>query len=137
VCKVCMALSGFGPDRHTKLIVMNRPVESARVPLHGHGSAERRYTTPITSQFVDQQLEHQVTDEAVAAGRNAPRYQALCGQLFVAAASASPPGRPCPDCARILAAASRAAVPADRHNPRRRLLRRLLRRGKHRDDLLV
>lgn len=45
---------------------------------------QRLHTTPITSQFVDQRLEHQVTDEALAA-RHANRDQALCGRLFVAA----------------------------------------------------
>ncbi|MGH3813575.1 MAG: hypothetical protein ACRDUV_14170 [Pseudonocardiaceae bacterium] len=101
---------------------MNRPVEPV----------ERLYTTPITSQFVDQRLEHEVTDEAVAAGRNSQRFQSLCGQLFVAAPLAAPPGRPCPACAAILVTASRAAAPAAAHQRRRRrhgLLRRLLNRA--------
>ena len=89
----------------------------------------RRYTTPITSQFVDQRLEHQVTDEAAATGRHAGRYEALCGDVFIAAPLIAPPGRPCPDCAAILAAGSRAAAPTAQHQPRHRrrgLLRRLL-----------
>ncbi|MGH3814264.1 MAG: hypothetical protein ACRDUV_17740 [Pseudonocardiaceae bacterium] len=101
---------------------MNRPVESA----------ERLYTTPITSQFVDQRLEHQVTDEAVAAGRNSQRFQSLCGQFFIAAPLVAPPGRPCPACAAILTTASRAAAPTVAHQPRRRrhgLLQRLLNRA--------
>ncbi|MGH3692795.1 MAG: hypothetical protein ACRDRX_02120 [Pseudonocardiaceae bacterium] len=92
--------------------------------------AEGLYTTPITSQLVDQRLEHRVTDESLAAGRGSHRYQALCGQSFVAAPLAAPPGRPCPACAAILGTTSRpAAVP----QPRRRrhgLLWRLLRSGR-------
>ncbi|MGH3874594.1 MAG: hypothetical protein ACRDSR_24350 [Pseudonocardiaceae bacterium] len=101
---------------------MNRPVE-------------RLYTTPITSQFVDERLEHQVTDEAAAAGRHADRYQALCGRLFVAAPLIAPPGRPCSDCAAILATASGAAEPAAAHqlHQRRHGLLRWLRN--RRDDL--
>ncbi|MGH4002428.1 MAG: hypothetical protein ACRDTJ_33750 [Pseudonocardiaceae bacterium] len=91
--------------------------------------AEWRYTTPITSQFVDQRLEHRVTDESLADGRDSHRYQAVCGQLFVAAPLAAPPGRPCPACAAILATTSRpAAVPQPRQR-RQGLLRRLLRPG--------
>ncbi|MGH3887175.1 MAG: hypothetical protein ACRDSZ_11530 [Pseudonocardiaceae bacterium] len=93
---------------------------------------ERLYTTPITSQLVDQQLEHQVTDEAVVTGRHSHRYQALCGQLFIAAPMVAPPGRPCPTCAAILVTASQpAAVPQPRHR-RQGLLRRLLRPGQPR-----
>ncbi len=119
-----MAISGFGPDSDAKLSAMNRPAQPC--------SAERLYTTPITSQFVDQRLEHRVTDEALAA-RHANRYQALCGQLFIAAPLVAPPGRPCPDCAAILAAAPQAAALAAAHQPRHLrhgLLRRLLHRGK-------
>lgn len=90
---------------------------------------QQLHTTPITSQFVDQRLEHLVTDEALAA-RHADRYQALCGDVFVAAPLVAPPGRPCRDCAAILAAGSRAATPAAPHQPRHRrhgLLQRLLR----------
>ncbi|MGH3846266.1 MAG: hypothetical protein ACRDS0_33335 [Pseudonocardiaceae bacterium] len=88
---------------------------------------ERLYTTPVTSQLVDQRLEHRVTDDAIAAGRGSHRYQALCGQLFVAAPMAAPPGRPCPACAAILVNASRpVAVPPPRQH-RRGLLVRLLR----------
>ena len=97
---------------------MNRPVESC--------SDEWLYTTPITSQFVDQRLEHRVTDEALAA-RHANRYQSLCGQVFIAAPLVAPPGRPCPDCAAILATASQAQV--TQRQLRRGLLRRLLRRA--------
>ncbi len=92
---------------------------------------QRLYTTPITSQFVDQRLEHRVTDEALAA-RHANRYQALCGDVFIAAPLIAPPGRQCPDCAALLATASRAAAPAAPHQPRHRrhgLLRRLLGRS--------
>jgi hypothetical protein len=131
MCRVCTGMSGFGLDPHSKLIVMNRPAESARVPPQGHGGAQRWDTTPITSQFVGQRLEHQVTDEAMDAGRNALWYRAVCGQRFSAAALATPPGRPCPDCARALAAAARAAAPVHPHRPRHRLLRWLPRRGKH------
>jgi hypothetical protein len=88
--------------------------------------AERLYTTPITSQLVDQRLEHRVTDEAIAAGHDSRRYQALCGQVFVAAPMAAPPGRPCPTCAAILVRVSRpASVPQPRHRSDG-LLRRLL-----------
>lgn len=132
MCQVCIAISVLRPDPDANLIAMNRPAESIQEPQRGAGVAERLYTTPITSQLVDQRLEHQVTDGAVAAGRNAHRYQALCGQLFVAAPLVAPPGRPCPACAAILAAASRAAAPAAAHQPRQRrrgLLRRLLNRA--------
>lgn len=91
-----------------------------REPLH---------TTPITSQFVDQRLEHRVTDEALAA-RSANRYQALCGDVFIAAPLAAPPGQPCPNCAALVVTASHAAAPATQHQPRHRrhgLLQRLLR----------
>ena len=80
-------------------------------------------TTPITSQLVDQRLEHRVTDEAVAAGHGSCRYLALCGQVFVAAPLAAPPGRPCPACATILVQACRPpAVPQRRQGLLRRLL---------------
>lgn len=88
--------------------------------------AEWRYTTPITSQLVDQRLEHRVTDEAIAAGHSSRRYQALCGQVFVAAPLAAPPGRPCPACAAILAQASRPASMSQPRHRRDGLLRRLL-----------
>jgi hypothetical protein len=98
---------------------------------------ERLYTTPITSQFVDQRLEHQAPDEALAA-HHTSRYQALCGQLFVAAPLAAPPGRPCPVCAAILATTSQAAAPAAPRQPHHRrygLLGRLLSTSsRHRQD---
>lgn len=80
-------------------------------------------TTPITSQLVDQRLEHRVTDEAIAAGHGSRRYLAVCGQVFVAAPLAAPPGRPCPVCATMLVQANRPAVMPQR---RQGLLRRLL-----------
>lgn len=86
-------------------------------------------TIPVTAQFVEQWLEHQVTDAAVAASRYSHRYQALCGQLFIAAPLVAPPGRPCPDCAAALVSASQAAAPTGDQPWHRRhgLLRRLLR----------
>lgn len=89
------------------------------------------YTIPVTAQLVEQRLEHRVTDAAAAASRQSDRYQALCGQLFIAAALAAPPGRPCPDCASVLAAASRPATtpePQPRHR-RHGILRGLLPSG--------
>jgi hypothetical protein len=85
-------------------------------------------TIPVTAQLVEQRLEHRVTDAAAVASRQSDRYQALCGQRFIAAALAAPPGRPCPDCAAVLASDSEA-VAAPGHQPRHRrhgLLRRLL-----------
>ncbi|MGH3799302.1 MAG: hypothetical protein ACRDTD_04045 [Pseudonocardiaceae bacterium] len=115
-----IAIWEFVPDPDVKLSAMNRPVESC--------SVERLYTTPITSQLPDR-LEHQVTDEAAAVGRKSPLYQALCGQLFVAAPLAAPPCRPCPDCAAILATASRAAAARQPRHRRHGLLRWLLNRA--------
>jgi len=86
-------------------------------------------TIPVTAQLVEQRLEHRVSDAAAVAGRQSHHYQALCGQLFIAAALAAPPGWPCPDCAEVLATASRAVAPDGPRQPRHRrrgLLRRLL-----------
>lgn len=85
-------------------------------------------TIPVTAQLVEQRLEHRVTHAAAFASHHSNRYQAICGQLFIAAALAAPPGPPCPDCAAILAIASGAAGPAGPHPRRHRdgLLRRLL-----------
>lgn len=88
-------------------------------------------TFPVTAQLVEQQLEHRVTEAAAAASRQSDRYQAVCGQLFIAASLAAPPGRPCPDCVAALAAESRMATPMGPPRTRGRrlgLLRRLLRR---------
>jgi hypothetical protein len=74
--------------------------------------AERLRTIPITCG-VDGQ-EHEVTDENMAAGRHAGRYQALCGYRVVAAAMVAPAGRPCFQCTEVLAAAQRPAGPARR-----------------------
>ncbi|MGH3695939.1 MAG: hypothetical protein ACRDRX_18430 [Pseudonocardiaceae bacterium] len=87
-------------------------------------------TIPVTAQLVEQQLEHRVTDAAVAASRQSDRYQAVCGQLFIAASLAAPPGRPCPDCMAVLMTESRVAALAAPHRSRGRrpgLLWRLLR----------
>lgn len=87
-------------------------------------------TIPITAQLVEQQLEHRVTDAAAAASRQSDRYQAVCGQLFIAASLAAPPGRPCPDCMAALVTESRVAALMGPHRSRGRrvgLLRRLLR----------
>jgi hypothetical protein len=86
-------------------------------------------TIPVTAQLVEQRLEHRVTSAAAAASRRSSRYQAICGQLFIAAALAAPPGPPCPDCAAALAIASGAEIPEADHQPRSHrdgLLRRLL-----------
>ncbi|MGH4007031.1 MAG: hypothetical protein ACRDTH_02495 [Pseudonocardiaceae bacterium] len=83
--------------------------------------AERLYTAPITAGF-GVRVAHEVTDEAFAAGRG--EYVALCGCIFVPAPLAAPPGRPCPACLGVLAAAHPAAA-----TPRQRvpgLLRRLV-----------
>ncbi|MGH3870807.1 MAG: hypothetical protein ACRDSR_04705 [Pseudonocardiaceae bacterium] len=85
------------------------------------GGSRRLRTTAITSQFVDQQLEHRVSDAALAA-RLPDRYQALCGDVFIAAPLAAPPGPPCPACAAVLATASGTTAT----QRRRGLLRRLL-----------
>lgn len=82
-------------------------------------------TVPITAQLVEQRLEHQVTDEAAAASRSSHRYQALCGQLFIAAPLAAPSGRPCPDCIAALAAVPRPAALAAPHRKRHGLTRLL------------
>jgi hypothetical protein len=82
-------------------------------------------TVPVTAQLVEQRLEHRVSSAAAAASRHTDRYQAICGQLFIAAALAAPPGPPCPDCAAVLAIASGAATPAAPLQP-----------GRHRDGLL-
>jgi hypothetical protein len=87
--------------------------------------AKRLYTIPITAQF-GAQLEHHVTDEAAAAGRQSGQYQALCGCLFLAAPMAAPVGRPCAACAAILAASRRAAAPPAAHQSRHGLISRLL-----------
>lgn len=87
-------------------------------------------TFPVTAQLVEQQLEHRVTEAAAAASRHSDRYQAVCGQLFIAASLAAPPGRPCPDCIAALASKSRVTASMEPHRTRRRrpgLLRRLLR----------
>lgn len=76
-------------------------------------------TIPVTAQLVEQQLEHRVTDAAAAASRQSDRYQAVCGQLFIAAPLAAPPGPPCPDCAAVMAAVSRT-VTLPEHQPRYR-----------------
>lgn len=86
-------------------------------------------TIPVTAQLVEQQLEHRVTDAAAVASRQSDRYQALCGQRFIAASLAAPPGRPCPGCAAVLASESAPATTPGRQPRHRRhgLLRRLLR----------
>ncbi|MGH3769593.1 MAG: hypothetical protein ACRDTX_31345, partial [Pseudonocardiaceae bacterium] len=91
---------------------------------------ERIFTTPITSELVDQRLEHRVTDEAIAAARSSHRYQALCGQVFVAAPMAAPPGPLCPACAALLVTASRPAGVPEPRRRRQGLLRRWLRPGR-------
>lgn len=84
-------------------------------------------TIPVTAQLVEQRLEHRVTDAAAAASRQSDRYQALCGQRFIAAPLAAPPGLPCPDCSAVLAAVPRpATTPGRQHHRRHGLLRRLL-----------
>ena len=90
---------------------------------------ERLYTAPITAGF-GVRVTHEVTDEAFAADRG--EYEALCGCVFIPAPLAAPPGRSCPACLDILAAARRAAALAGAHQPHRRrhhrhrLLRRLV-----------
>jgi hypothetical protein len=71
----------------------------APVPRSG---CHRLYTTAITCG-VDG-LAHEVTDENMAAGRHAGRYQALCGYRVLAAAMAAPIGRPCSRCTAVLEA---------------------------------
>lgn len=86
----------------------------------------RSYTIPVTAQLVDQRFEHRVTEEAAAASSHS-RYQALCGQLFIAALLAAPPGPPCPACAAVLASPAPPTDPRQARHRRHGLLRRLLR----------
>jgi hypothetical protein len=88
-------------------------------------TSERRRVIPMTAQF-GAPVEHQVSDDTFALGRG--KYQALCGQVFIPVAMAAPPGRPCPECQRILSAARQAAASASRRGRHRRhgLLRRLV-----------
>ncbi|MDQ3154271.1 MAG: hypothetical protein M3R63_21990 [Actinomycetota bacterium] len=44
---------------------------------------------------------HLVTDAAVAAGRPAGSYTALCGVSVLATSLTAPTGRPCPSCVRV------------------------------------
>ncbi len=102
--------------------------------MRGRPVGERLYTSPMTAGF-GVRVAHEVTDEAFAAGRAAGRgeCEALCGVMFVPAPLVAPPGRPCPACLGILAAARRAAASSRRPGQRRvGLLRRLvpLRRGR-------
>ncbi|MGH3869645.1 MAG: hypothetical protein ACRDQ4_26795 [Pseudonocardiaceae bacterium] len=94
------------------------------------GVPQRLYTIPMTA-LLGTRLEHEVTDDAFAAGQAAGRgeFQALCGPMFIPAAMVAPPGRPCPECLDILAASRRASASAAPRRPRHRrpgLLRRLL-----------
>jgi hypothetical protein len=86
-----------------------------------------RCTASITEQF-GAGVAHEVSDEAFAASSRG-EFKALCGSVFVAAALATPVGRPCPACLSVLAAARRAADSAGAPAARRRrggLLRRLV-----------
>ncbi|MGH3755527.1 MAG: hypothetical protein ACRDRP_23100 [Pseudonocardiaceae bacterium] len=110
------------------------PGQEAGVPgagKPGRPVVERLYTTPMTAQF-GVRAEHEVTDEAFAAGRAAGRgeYEAVCGVVFVPVPMDAPPGPPCPVCLSVVEAARRAAAPP--HRPRHRrggLLRRLVPRA--------
>lgn len=87
---------------------------------------ERLCTAPITAGF-GVGVAHEVTDDAFAAG--GVEYEALCGCMFVPAPLVAPPGRPCPACLDVLAAAHRAVAASRRPHRRRRrggLLRRLV-----------
>ncbi|MGH3816621.1 MAG: hypothetical protein ACRDRE_02450 [Pseudonocardiaceae bacterium] len=90
----------------------------------------RRYTIRMTARL-GAQVEHEVTEDAFAAGRAAGQgeYQALCGPVFTPTAMVAPPGPPCPECRDILAASRQATASTTSRRPRHRrpgLLRRLL-----------
>jgi hypothetical protein len=85
---------------------------------------QRRYTIPLTGQF-SRPVAHEVTDEAFAAGRDRGGYQSLRGCVFIAAALAAPPSRPCWVCRDILSASCRAVAPAAPRHRCAALLRRL------------
>ncbi|MGH3823000.1 MAG: hypothetical protein ACRDRA_09240 [Pseudonocardiaceae bacterium] len=70
---------------------------------------ERRHTVPITCCLDGQ--AHGVTDECVAAGQHAGRYEALCGYVVSAAALVAPPGPPCVRCTVMSAAWPSSADP--------------------------
>lgn len=87
----------------------------------------RLYTIPMTA-LLGARVEHEVTEDAFAAGQAAGRgeFQALCGPVFIPAAMVAPPGRPCPECLDILAASHRATASRRARHRRPGLLRRLL-----------
>jgi hypothetical protein len=80
--------------------------------------AERLYTTLITCSLDGQ--AHNVTDESVAAGREAGRYEALCGYVVVPAPMVAPAGRPCPDCTAVLTPQQPDPATASGRRPRHR-----------------
>lgn len=80
--------------------------------------AERLYTTLITCSLDGQ--AHNVTDESVAAGREAGGYEALCGHLIVPAPMIAPIGQSCPDCTAVLASQEPDPIPASGRRPRHR-----------------
>ncbi|MGH3772182.1 MAG: hypothetical protein ACRDRW_12430 [Pseudonocardiaceae bacterium] len=88
---------------------------------------QRVYTIRMTA-LLGARLEHEVTEDAFAAGRTAGRgeFQALCGPVFIPAAMVAPPGRPCPECLDILSASRQAARSRRARHRRPGLLRRLL-----------
>jgi len=63
--------------------------------------AERLYTTLITCHLDGH--AHNVTDESVAAGREAGGYEALCDHRIVPAPMIAPVGERCPGCTAVLA----------------------------------
>jgi len=94
--------------------------------------AERLYTTLITCHLDGH--AHNVTDESVAAGREAGGYEALCDHRIVPAPMIAPVGERCPGCTAVLAPQEPDPAPASgrrsRHRKRGWLWRILHPRGR-------